>query len=79
MRIHHRITQIHPFRDGNGRSSRAMLNWMLRLKGLPPVYFRVTEKEQYYKALELADSRGEYKELLRLIIQELFRTIMQIN
>ena len=32
LKIHHRITQIHPFRDGNGRSSRAMLNWMLRKK-----------------------------------------------
>ena len=30
LKIHHRITQIHPFRDGNGRSSRALLNWMLR-------------------------------------------------
>lgn len=79
MRIHHRITQIHPFRDGNGRSSRAMLNWMLRLKKLPPVYFKVTEKERYYKALELADDQGEYKELLRVVIRELFRTIMRMN
>ena len=30
MKIHHKITQIHPFRDDNGRSSRALLNWMLK-------------------------------------------------
>lgn len=58
LKIHHRITQIHPFRDGNGRSSRAMLNWMLRKKGLPPIYFKLPEKELYYAALECADKHG---------------------
>ena len=77
LKIHHRITQIHPFRDGNGRSSRAFLNWMLRKKGLPPVYFKLTEKESYYKALEKADGQGNYLELLRVTIRELFRTIMR--
>lgn len=75
MKIHHRITQIHPFRDGNGRSSRALLNWMLRLKGLPPIYFKTTDKESYYKALEKADQDGDYTELLRVTIRELYRTI----
>jgi len=77
--IHHRITQIHPFRDGNGRCSRAMLNWMLRIKGLPPFYFKVSEKMRYYEALELADSKNEYKELIRVVIRELFRTIIRMN
>ena len=79
IKIHHRITQIHPFRDGNGRSSRALLNWMLRLKGLPPVYFKVTDKMSYYTALERADEHGDYTELLRVTIRELFRTIMRMN
>lgn len=79
LKIHHRITQIHPFRDGNGRSSRALLNWMLRKKGLPPIYFKLTEKESYYKALEKADGQGDYLELLRVTIRELFRTIMRKN
>lgn len=79
IKIHHRITQIHPFRDGNGRSSRALLNWMLRLKGLPPIYFKVTEKTSYYMALERADEHGEYTELFRVTIRELFRTIMRVN
>lgn len=78
VRIHHRITQIHPFRDGNGRSSRALLNWMLRLKGLPPIYIKAEEKERYYRALEMADREGEYKELVRVVIIELFRTIMRM-
>lgn len=79
LKIHHRITQIHPFRDGNGRSSRALLNWMLRLKGLPPIYFKVTEKDSYYVALENADKYGDYTELLRVTIRELYRTVMRIQ
>ena len=78
MKIHHRITQIHPFRDGNGRSSRALLNWLLRYKGLPPIYFKLTEKKSYYTALEIADKQGTYRELLRVAIRELFRTIMRV-
>lgn len=79
VRIHHRITQIHPFRDGNGRSSRALLNWMLRIKGLPPIYIKSTNKERYYEALEFADSKGEFKELLRVMIKELFRTMLRME
>jgi Fic family protein len=79
LKIHHRITQIHPFRDGNGRSSRALLNWMMRLKGLPPIYFKVKEKDSYYMALEQADEHMEYKELLRVTIRAIFHTIMKVN
>lgn len=79
LKIHHRITQIHPFRDGNGRSSRALMNWMLRKKGLPPIYFRTTEKELYYNALENADKNGSYSSLLQITIRELFRTIMRVK
>lgn len=77
--IHHLITKIHPFRDGNGRCSRAFLNWMLRLKKLPPIYIKVKDKETYYTALKIADSTGNCKELERVIIHELFNTIMRLN
>ena len=29
---------IHPFRDGNGRISRAIMNWLLSKKKIPPIY-----------------------------------------
>ena len=79
LKIHHRITQIHPFRDGNGRSSRALLNWMLKEKGLPPIYFKLSEKKSYYVALERADKNGDYTELLRITIRELFRTMLRVK
>ncbi len=63
--------------DGNGRSSRALLNWMLRKRVLPPIYIKLTEKESYYKVLEKTDRQRDYLELLRVTIRELFKTIMR--
>ena len=79
LKIHHRITQIHPFRDGNGRCARGFLNWMLRLKNLPPIYLKHPEKDSYYTALKAADSGEGYNALLKVIIKALFKTIMNVN
>ena len=79
LKIHHRITQIHPFRDGNGRCSRALLNWMLRLNNLPPIYFKASEKNSYYDALKTADTDKNYNMLLKVTIKALFKTIMTIH
>lgn len=35
-RLHHRLTWIHPFPNGNGRTSRAMADLYLALRGAPP-------------------------------------------
>lgn len=77
--VHHRMTQIHPFNDGNGRCTRAFLNWMLRLKNLPPIYIKASAKEAYYQALVLADEDLNYNELARIFMRELFRTMIEYN
>ena len=78
-RIHHSITVIHPFADGNGRCSRAMLNWIFRLKGLPPVYIKFPEKEEYYEALKMADSGQGYNKLYKVIMRESIRSSIKLN
>lgn len=60
LRIHHRITVIHPFGDGNGRTSRAFLNLMFLRYGLIPTYTKLEVKEEYYTALESADKYADY-------------------
>lgn len=35
--FHHKLEKIHPFHDGNGRTGRMMMNYMLMLFGYPPV------------------------------------------
>ncbi|HEY5331372.1 MAG TPA: Fic family protein [Acidobacteriaceae bacterium] len=58
-----RLNWIHPFTDGNGRTSRAVSYLVLcvRLKMLPPGRMTIPqqieeEKTPYYKALESADT-----------------------
>ena len=77
--IHHRITQIHPFCDGNGRASRALMNWMLKYKKMPPFYIEYEDKNLYYDALEKADVEQNYTDLLKLFIKEIIKTRNRIN
>ena len=50
--LHCELIHIHPFRDGNGRSTRAFMNLLLRYIGLPPIYVKLEEKEKYCTAIE---------------------------
>lgn len=58
VQFHHRLTVIHAFRDGNGRTSRAFANMMLMKRHISPVFFKNKEKEEYKEALAFADSTG---------------------
>ena len=35
--FYQRLVSIHPFFDGNGRTARLMLDWLLQMHGWPPV------------------------------------------
>lgn len=71
---HAKLTWIHPFEDGNGRTARAIMNFILMKKGYPMFFIPFEKKEEYYKSLETAD-KGDYKEyvagMLRLIIDQI--------
>jgi len=71
--VHAKITWIHPFEDGNGRTSRAIMNWLLMKKDYPMFFIPVEKREDYYLTLEGAD-KGNFKEyvarMLRLIIDQ---------
>ncbi|MDE1869678.1 MAG: Fic family protein [Candidatus Micrarchaeota archaeon] len=53
--VHNKFVNIHPFTDGNGRTARLIMNWVLIKNKLPPVIIEVANKEEYYNALEAAD------------------------
>lgn len=58
--IHHRMTVVHPFRDGNGRTCRAFSNMLLLKKNVPPIFFITSSKDNYKDALKEADTTGCY-------------------
>ena len=48
--------RIHPFADGNGRTGRLVLNFMLIQNGYPPAVILATKRPQYLQALRTADN-----------------------
>lgn len=77
--LHHRLTVIHPFRDGNGRTTRAFLNIMLIRKKIPPIYFKIENKEEYISALSIADETGNYGALHKVIFKAILRSHSELT
>ncbi|MDX2189619.1 MAG: Fic family protein [Bacteroidota bacterium] len=54
--FHYKFIRIHPFDDGNGRTARILMNFILMQYGFPPVIIKTGEKENYFAALRQADA-----------------------
>lgn len=65
-RVHADFVKIHPFTDGNGRTSRLLMNLELMKDGYPPVVFPVERRLEYYEALDAAHTKQDYKPFLNL-------------
>ena len=72
---HYRLVYIHPFVDGNGRTSRLLMNLRLIQAGYPPVIIKVEDRYKYYEALEIANS-GDIRPFIRFIAQ--FRNVHEV-
>ncbi len=74
-RVHVDFVGIHPFVDGNGRTSRLLMNLELIKHGFPPAVIKVEDRLEYYKALDTAHTTQDYEPFLELIskvVQESF-------
>ncbi|MDQ2948881.1 MAG: Fic family protein [Acidobacteriota bacterium] len=58
---HFRLSAIHPFSDGNGRTSRLLMNLLLLRSGYPPVAVRPEDRKIYLDTLEQASLRDDLK------------------
>lgn len=63
--FHHELIRVHPFVDGNGRTTRMAKNWLLMYKMCPPIFISDTsEKREYVDTLEksfLYLNKGNYE------------------
>lgn len=64
----YKISYIHPFTDGNGRTARLMLNFILEKYGLPPIIITTKARNQYLKALSQIDIAGDYEPFVKIIL-----------
>ena len=68
-RAHGELVKIHPFTDGNGRTSRLLMNLILLQSGLPAAIIKVEQRLDYYKALDKAHTTGDYQDFIELVGQ----------
>ncbi|HCU01184.1 TPA: cell filamentation protein Fic, partial [Candidatus Nomurabacteria bacterium] len=72
--LHHKLVYIHPFFDGNGRTSRLAMNIILMQVGFPLVIVMKNDRKRYYKTLSLAD-KGDYALFVNFIGRAVERTL----
>jgi len=68
--LHAIFVGVHPFIDGNGRTSRLLLNLELMKAGYPPVIIRVENRLAYYNALDKAHTIEDYRDFVQLVAAE---------
>lgn len=66
VRLSHRLACIHPFENGNGRSSRLLLNAILLRAGLPEIAIK-KKKPQYLRAMRQTDD-GDFSMLEKIVL-----------
>ena len=59
--FHLKYEQIHPFRDGNGRTGRMIMNKILMQNGYPPIIVFKENKEAYSNSIAKATEGGKKK------------------
>ncbi|XP_066248859.1 protein adenylyltransferase Fic-like [Euwallacea similis] len=65
---HYKLVDIHPFVDGNGRTSRLVMNLILLKAGYPPVMVLKEQRDKYYDTLKTANM-GDVKPFVRFVAQ----------
>lgn len=67
--FHFKFVYIHPFIDGNGRTARLLMNFILMQHGFPPAIVKAEHevRAKYYNTLEIASTTGDTKPFVQFI------------
>ena len=74
-----KLIKMQPFSDGNKRTFRSLLNLMFKLRGLPPVYIRANERDEYKDALYKAMKDNNYSEIKGFYLFKLCDSIYELD
>jgi len=77
--VHNQFENIHPFRDGNGRVGRLLLNNILIKHGLPPININFTNRFVYYATLQAYENEKDIKPTIDLFMKEYKTLAKQIG
>ncbi len=69
--MHERLVTIHPFIDGNGRTSRLVMNLILLQHGYPIANIKgdADTRMKYYSSLEKAQTQNDKSDFIQLIVE----------
>lgn len=67
--LHGELVKIHPFIDGNGRTSRLLMNLDIVNSGYNPVIIKKESRLKYYEVLDKAHTTGNYTDFVKLVTE----------
>lgn len=67
--LHGEFVKIHPFIDGNGRTSRLLLNFELMEDGYTPIIIKKENRAKYYEVLDYAHATMDYRPFLEFVAE----------
>lgn len=83
--FHHKFEKIHPFSDGNGRTGRMLMNFILMKNNYPPMIIQKKYRAEYLDALSYADDsfvsnadKKDYEKLIEFEAQEMIEMYWNI-
>lgn len=72
--LHGEFVKIHPFIDGNGRTSRLLLNFELMKSGYTPIIIKNEDRAKYYDALDIAHTTMNYEPFIKLVSERVIES-----
>ncbi len=75
---HFDLVSIHPFYDGNGRTSRLLMNYIQQLFNLPMAIVFKEDKADYFEALQAA-RKEENISIFRNFMYKQYATLLQLE
>lgn len=78
VNLHHKLTVIHPFADGNGRTLRAFSNYQFYNYMLTPIFIKLAAKNEYKKGLSYLDELNVLGQRSEYIEIHVFKTMIEM-
>lgn len=74
-----KLIKVHPFVDGNGRTVRCFINKLMEDAGLPSVYIKVEEREEYLKCMDKALCTENYSDIKKFYRYKVCDSIVELD
>ncbi len=75
IEAHYKLVEIHPFIDGNGRTARLLMTFILLRSNIIPIIIQPIERKRYLQSINLRSTRGKKFQYYQYMLKQLLKTI----